>query len=216
MSHTVDPDHGAVDANRAALARAIGLELAGIAFCQQVHGDTVARVAAPGVHTATDALATDDPAISLLVLLADCAGLVLYAPDVRAIGVAHLGWRGATARLGEKLARSMAAWYGADPAAMTGAISPAIGPCCYEVGADVQAAVRKRFAAPERLLPAWGRGVAFDIPSAIRAQLADVGIPPSSIEDAAVCTRCKRGRFFSHRGDGAATGRHALLAALPA
>lgn len=164
---------------------------------------------------ATDALMTNSPEVALLTLIADCSALVLYAPDVRAIGVAHLGWRGTVARLAETLAHALVDRYGADRGRLVGALAPGIGPCCYLVGDDLVAAVRARFRAPEPLLTSHAGGVAFDIPAAILQQLGDAGVDAAAIERSSLCTACRTDLCYSHRAEGGRTGRAGLIAALP-
>ncbi|MBC7315886.1 MAG: polyphenol oxidase family protein, partial [Chloroflexi bacterium] len=92
-------------------------------------------------------------------------------------------------------------------------IGPSIGPCCFEVGADVVSALFQA-------LPQWADHlmhtqddgkVHLDLWEANAAQLRAVGV--REIEVAAVCTRCRRDLYFSHRGDGGHTGRFAALIA---
>ncbi|MCS6803097.1 MAG: peptidoglycan editing factor PgeF [Chloroflexota bacterium] len=225
LGFAVPDDPQAVVANREAAAAAAGVTLDALVVGQQVHGDRIAAVGpadrgrgARGRDAlpATDALITDSPEVALLVLTADCAALVLYAPDVRALGVAHLGWRGTVARLAEKMVDALAQRYGADPRRLVGALAPSIGPCCYGVGEEVIDAVRSRFRSPDALLIRRAAGVAFDIPGAILQQLADAGVAPAAIERSPLCTSCRTDLFYSHRAERGRTGRTGLIAALPA
>ena len=50
---------------------------------------------------------------------------------------------------------------------------------------------------------------AVDLAAAARAALARAGLPPSAVRAVEACTSCEGGRFYSHRRDGAATGRQA-------
>jgi copper oxidase (laccase) domain-containing protein len=78
-----------------------------------------------------------------------------------------------------------------------------VGPCCY----PVDAALRDRFAAafgPEVVHPP-----AVDLAAAARVALARAGVPASAVQVVEACTACEGERFYSHRRDGAATGRHA-------
>lgn len=224
LGFAVPDDPAAVVANRQAAAAAAGVTIDALVVGQQVHGDRIAVVSASDRGRgawgadglpATDALMTDSPEVALLVLVADCFALALYAPDVRAIGVAHLGWRGTVARLAEQLVVALGERYGADPRKLVGALAPGIGPCCYVVGEDVAAAVRARFRSPESLLVPRAGGIAFDIPGAVLQQLADAGVDAAAIERSALCTSCRTDLLYSHRAEGGRTGRAGLIAALP-
>lgn len=220
----VPDDPAAVLANREAAAAAAGVSLDDLVVGRQVHGDRIAEVGPaergrgarrPDGLPDTDALVTRSTDLALLSLIADCSALILYAPDIGAIGVAHLGWRGTVARLGETLARRMIDHLGAQPERLVGALAPGIGPCCYEVGEDVVSAVRTQFARPHELIVAHGRGVAFDIPAAILQQLEDAGLRAEQVERTDYCTACRTDLFFSHRAEGGRTGRFGVVAALP-
>ena len=82
----------------------------------------------------------------LMTLHADCQPLLFVAParDRRGpvVAVAHAGWRGTVADVGGQTIAAMAAAFGTRAADVFVALGPAIGPCCYEVGAEVEAAWR--------------------------------------------------------------------------
>jgi hypothetical protein len=48
----------------------------------------------------------------------------------------------------------------------------------------------------------------FDLPLANRIQLEEEGVDPARISVSGLCTCCRPDLFFSHRRDGAKTGRH--------
>ncbi|MCL6647900.1 MAG: polyphenol oxidase family protein [Chloroflexi bacterium] len=217
-------DPAAVEENRRRAAAAAGVELTALVAGQQVHGDQIREVTAAdcgrgargeGAFPATDALVTRHPEVALLVLTADCWALALYAPEVGALGVAHLGWRGVVAGLGRALVEALRERYGARPERLVGGLAPGIGPCCYPVGREVVAAVRARFAGWEELLPPHPDGTAFDLPRAILAQLAEVGVAAEQIGQFGLCTACRTDLFFSHRAEGGRTGRTGIIVALP-
>jgi copper oxidase (laccase) domain-containing protein len=81
-------------------------------------------------------------------------------------------------------------------------VGPGIGPCCYEVGEEILAAYRARFG------PDVVRGRNLDLWRAAERVLHEAGV--DTVERLDVCTACD-GRFFSHRRDGAATGRQGVI-----
>ena len=93
-----------------------------------------------------DGLVTAEPGVVLAVLTADCAPVLLADPAAGVVGAVHAGWRGLAAGVVEAGVAAMAE-LGADPAACTGLVGPAVGGCCYEVGPDVRAAVGDRYPA---------------------------------------------------------------------
>jgi YfiH family protein len=135
-----DPARVAENRTRA-LAR---IDMPGDSLCtaRQVHGSSIhlARTASPGPPTIeADALVTDRPGITLGVLSADCAPVLLADPAAGVIGAVHAGWRGALAGVIEAAVASMVA-LGASPARMTAAVGPCIAQASYEVGPELGAA----------------------------------------------------------------------------
>lgn len=116
---------------RGLLARRLGVPNEW-ATVSQVHGNRVVEAFAAGDLGEADAIFTTRPGLPVAVFTADCAGVVLTAAS--AVGVAHAGWRGAAARVVAGLVEAMA---GAGHPPRWGAIGPSIGPCCFEVGAEV-------------------------------------------------------------------------------
>ena len=122
------------------------------------------------------------------------------------------------------MVRAMTAHFDSDPADLVAAIGPCIGPCCYEVGAEVIDGVRGVFAGAEELLRRAGeqgsRGAGekngdrrnFDLPEANRRNLAAAGV--RAIETADLCTACRTDLFFSHRAERGRTGRFGTVFAL--
>ena len=220
---------------------AIGVDAERLVAAGQVHGATVLAVrgsdvgrgARPGSGRVGlgDALITDEPGVALLSLHADCLPLLLVDPgalpdeaghaaasvgDRRpAIGVVHAGWRGTIADVAGAAVRAMAATYGSPPERLLAYLGPAIGPCCYEVGAEVAAAWEERAGAETAvaLAPAGPRW-RLDLRAANAVLLERAGLRPERIERSAVCTRCASDGWFSHRGQGAATGRFGAVIGL--
>ena len=88
-------------------------------------------------------------------------------------------------------------------------IGPAIGPCCYIVGADVRAAFDDRQSLLEH-----GR---LDLWEANRRLLTSAGVAEAAIDAHPPCTMCEPDRFFSFRRDGAGIGQHlSFVVAAPA
>lgn len=132
-------DSQRVEANRARALERLGLAPASLCTVRQVHGANVvvARKPQPRRPTvAADALVTDRPGITLGVLCADCAPVLLADPDAGVIGAAHAGWRGALAGVIEATVETMV-----DRGAARDRTVAAIGPCIaqrsYEVGPEL-------------------------------------------------------------------------------
>jgi YfiH family protein len=209
----------AVRENRARVCRAIGADPAALTCGEQVHGSRVALVFEkdkgrgaldPSTRIpSSDAMITDLPDIPLLILIADCAAVGMYDPANRAIGIAHAGWRGTAAGIAAETVSAMSQTFGSKPGDLHAAVSPAIGRCCYRVGADVVSAFRRFFGEPADRFFTLNKegGTHLDLEQAIAYQLTNMGVKRENIETAGLCTACHTDLFYSYRGEGSGTGR---------
>jgi polyphenol oxidase len=182
----------------AALAPA-GLDLTRAVFVRQVHGIDVARATAGGFAGTADVIVTTTPALPLAVSTADCLGLVLHDPDSGVLVVAHAGWRGTVNGIAAVAAEALASAGGSAARAHV-AISPSIGPCCYEVDQPVVGPLRAAFAAADTWLTPRGSGKwMLDLWAANEAQLVAAGVAPARIYNPRLCTACRPDLFFSYR-----------------
>lgn len=183
-----------------------------------------------------DALMTDQPGILLPVRVADCLPILLADPRRRAVAAVHAGWRGTLARIVQKTVGVMRQVFGTDPQGLRAAVGPGIRACCYEVSEDVVGAFCGRFSRGEsyfRDLPPRNPTDALaekypllflskqppghledrlpaahlDLVAATEDQLLEAGLRAANIHVAEFCTACRTDLFFSHRKEGARTGR---------
>ena len=191
LSHRRPHVPSVLAADRAAVGRATGTDPVAWHLMDQVHGAAVGHVDAampPGTETrGVDALVTTERDRVLGVATADCVP-VLLATDT-AVGAVHAGRRGVQAGV-------VAAAVDALPGnGLRAAIGPAIGGCCYEVPAAMQAEVLAVAPAAEATTT-WGTP-SLDLAAAVTAELVGLGAVVSRV---AGCTRCEPG-WFSHRAD---------------
>lgn len=213
VGSAVGDDAETVAANRALLADAVG---ATPVFMRQVHGARVLRVtradarADAPVHEA-DACVTTEPGVACVVQAADCLPVLLAAPDGRAVGAAHAGWRGLAGGVVEATVAAVCAAAGCAPGELQAWLGACIGPEAFEVGADVLVAFgvdpgEEPAAKNARFIPhAPGKWLA-DLPGLTRDRLAAAGV--DRIDGGRWCTVSEPSRFFSFRRDGV-TGRMA-------
>ena len=179
-----DDGHQRETTNRQMFARQVGAS-PDWAELQQVHGSSVLQVSTPGLSGEADAMFTSQPELPLAVFGADCPTVLVSAAT--AVGVAHSGWRGAVAGVVPELLAAMSR-DGHDPT--KAAIGPAIGPCCFEVGAEVL----KQF-------PGFTAETTWGAPSVdLNAVLAEQLLGLEVVHDAR-CTHCDP-KLPSHRRDG--------------
>lgn len=216
VSENVGDEPAAVAENRRRIYAHLGLEAGQVVLTGQVHGSHVARVGVDdGGRTLpnTDGLLTDAPNVALLLRFADCQPILLYDPAHHALGLAHAGWRGVALGIARRAVEAMQEAFGSQPGDLVAGLGPAIGPCCYTVGHEVAAAMGYALPHWKRVMHVQGEDTwRFDLPAANAQHLAAAGV--RHIEQAGLCTTCRRDEFFSHRADGGQTGRFATVAYL--
>ena len=216
LSAATGDDPEAVYRNRTRVCQALGIER--FAVARQVHGTDCCEVGTPtagmgfdtraGASPAVlaDTLATGVPGVAVAVLVADCVPVALVSERERRVAAVHAGWRGLAAGVVNAAMGTFA-----DPTAVHAVVGPAVGPDHYEVGEDVQQAVTAIAGDATRSIRDDGR-VRLDLAATTAALLHTLGA--AKVETAAVCTACEPERLYSHRREGRATGRQALIAVL--
>jgi polyphenol oxidase len=194
-----DPER--VRENRVRLATALDRESEQVVMGRQVHGASVKRheepqeprVYADAVRSPdeVDVHATANPALTPLVMVADCLPVALSGPG--GVAMAHCGWRGLAGGIVAEAVRAIDA--------TDAALGPGIGPCCYEVGEEVLS----RF----EHLDGVATGQMLDLTAVATRLLAEAGV--ERIDPSGLCTSCNPELFYSHRRDGERTGRQAGL-----
>ena len=206
-----DPD--TVLRNRARLQQALP---ARPAWISQVHGIAVADAATvgPGVPVqVADASIASAPGVVCAVMTADCLPVLLADVHGRVVGAAHAGWRGLAAGVLGETVRAMRAAGAGDITAWMG---PAIGPCQFEVGADVldsfmagaQTGEAEQVRAAFQACPGRAGKYLADIYALGRLHLARDGV--TRVSGGTYCTASDASRFYSYRRDHV-TGRQASL-----
>lgn len=212
----------AVDANRAALLSALGLEASAAALtcAEQVHGSAIATVddllRGSGAHAeggrpsvpGVDALVTELTRTPLLLFFADCVPVALVAPGP-AVAVAHAGWRGALSGIAGETAVALAREAGCACCDLIAYIGPHIGPCHYEVSDEIMSQFINTFGTFAR-----AESGGLDLGAVVTSSLIDAGVSTCNIAALGVCTAEATDRFFSYRAEGGLTGRHGALACI--
>jgi len=199
-----------------ALFRRSDLDLSRTAYLRQVHGNVVQKVEgdSQGFMGQGDILLTSTLGLPLSIFTADCLAIILLDPVAPRLALAHVGWRGAMQGAVIAAVHAMAK-EGTQPAELWAAVSPSIGPCCYEVDHLVIDPLRQAFPAE------WERWVAprgqekwmLNLWTANHDQLVSAGCRSERIHNARLCTACSTDRFFSYRKEGSC-GRQVTVAAL--
>lgn len=174
------------------------LGVAAVVVGRQVHGADVVVVdeAGPGYVTAiaeADGVATGTRDLAVGVHVADC--LPIAVGGAGGVAMLHGGWRGLAGGVVPEGVRALRALGALGE--LEAVIGPGAGGCCYETGDQLRELFRSYRASRGRLL---------DLKAVAGAQLREAGV--AGVRDLGICTICsERGRLFSHRRDGPATGR---------
>lgn len=207
LSLSVGDDPARVLENRRRFAAALGFQPDRLVTSRQVHGDDVLIVDEQyqprDPLPAADVQITNRPGWLLTLRFADCVPVLLYAPRQRVVGAVHAGWRGTLQRAPARALEAMQARFHVSPRDVLVGIGPSIGPCCYEVGADVAQA----FGGFPGVLASRAERQILNLWEANRQTLLAAGVPAGQIEVARLCTRCHSDLFFSHRAQGYPAGR---------
>lgn len=198
-----------------ALAASMGVAEDRLLRLRQVHGREVVTVRCgavpPPVDEApeADALISDDPGCALAVRGADCVPLLLADRRTGAVGAVHAGWRGTATGAAVAAVHAMRRTFGTRPADLVAAVGPSIGPCCYQVGDELEEALLVAGHAPGRVEAWFARDAVLrlDLWAATRDQLVDAGLEPGHIYVCGICTACHPDQCFSFRRERKGTGR---------
>lgn len=165
-----------------------GFDFRLIVQAEQTHGAGVAK-ADRSDHgktlPAADALVTNDPAVTLVVRVADCGPIYFYDAVHQAIGLAHSGKKGTALNIAQATLAAMQDHFGSRPEDMVAVLGPCIRPPDYDI----------------------------DFPAQIAGQMEAGGV--RKFRDCQMNTASDLKRFYSYRKEMGKTGRHFAALQLP-
>jgi len=144
-----------------------------------------------------DGVVCRDRGYCLTIKTADCLPLLFADPESGIFGAVHIGWRGLLGGIIENLylaLKNLDISFGR----LYNSLGPAIGSCCYEVGAEVAVLFDDRFVTSKN------SGYYLDIRGAVKEKLEEFGIGGNQLLDIAECTSCRAEKYYSFRRDGQA------------
>lgn len=226
-----DPEH--VTENYRRVAKVLGCTIEDIVCSDQTHttnilrvgaGDGGKRITGEAEYHDIDGLVTDEPGVALATFYADCVPLYFVDTKHHAIGLAHSGWRGTVAGMGECMCRRMKEEFGTEPEDLLAAIGPSICQECYEVSEDVASAFLDALRGTEGIVEeiresgklsgqlevvAAGKAPGkyqLDLWLANLIILRRAGIPLANISVTDICTCHNPEYLFSHRASNGKRG----------
>lgn len=213
-------DRDAAAVERIRWATAAGIDANAIYTVSQVHGNRVVAIDDPCDPEMppnqslgqADAIMTAAPGVAVMTLHADCLAIILVDLEKPAVCAIHAGWRGTVLDVAGAAVEAMQSNYGSEPAKLVAYFGPGMKACCYEVGDEVVDAWRSIAGIDADLALQMGpRRWHFDLGLANRWLLQRAGLSIENIDDPELCTMCHGGRWFSHRQQGAETGRFGAM-----
>ncbi|MBQ8599916.1 MAG: peptidoglycan editing factor PgeF [Clostridia bacterium] len=205
FSYNKEPE-AIVDENFRRFSVANRLPFESLVLTHQTHTANVAKVDENYVNQGrhrklrdTDGLVTATPGLGLCCFTADCVPVLLADPIHKVVAAVHSGWRGTVGGIAANAVQKMVE-KGAVLENIYAAIGPSIGPCCFEVGPEVQAEFDRAFGTDFPIRPSHRKGhTMVDLWRANERVLETVGITNDRIFTAKICTLCNNRDFFSHR-----------------
>ena len=213
MATSVGDSRKSVIENRKRITNCLTLDEGSIFDVWQVHGTNVVHAAKSRKldqpHQKADAIITNKPNVTILMLFADCVPIMLYDPENNVAALVHAGWQGTVNRVVSETVKSMQKKYGCKPKNLIACIGPSICVDHYKIGKEVADEVRRVFKNPEQILLTKGQNLHLDLQTANRIILNKHGI--KRIQDSRICTACNTGDWYSHRAEKGKTGRFAAI-----
>ncbi|MCD6258726.1 MAG: peptidoglycan editing factor PgeF [Helicobacteraceae bacterium] len=198
-----------VERNHEQLSKRLGYEKEKLVYMQQVHSNDVHLVTAHDTfHTppTSDALVTNLKNTPLMVMMADCSGLLFYDPVHEVIAIAHAGRAGAFSNIVKNVIEKMHTEFGSKPEDILVWVSASIGVCCYEVGEEI--AKEASSLGLDYAMDKKEDSYYLDINAILLKQLLAQGISEQKLHFATICTACNTQEYYSYRVEGL-TGRFA-------
>ena len=162
----------------------------------------------------TEALITNDSAVTLFLLTADCLPVTLYDPEHKVVALAHLGWKPTGLNLLPKLLQQMHEAFSTNPAATYVWIGPSISKHSY---VQQEVAQINDPAWQPYITPAKCGGHHIDLQTYNIDQLLHMGVSNKKISLSKIDTATDL-RYFSHYRaihDKEREGRFATIVSLP-
>jgi len=192
--------------NHDLLADKLGFNRHSLIHMRQIHSDRIVIVDETLTFDAPpecDALITNRTNTPLMVMSADCTGVLLYDPIQQAIGAVHAGRSGALHAILPKTITAMHQAFGTHAEDLYIVLGPSIGGCCYEINETI--ALECETKGYGLALRREDEKVFLDVNTILLEQLKGLGV--ENIEVVEHCTSCRSDEYFSYRADAQQTGR---------
>ena len=130
-----------------------------------------------------------------MIRTADCAAVMIYNSIIKSIMNIHVGWRGAKSKIIENTLQTVFKKSDQNEDHVWAAVSPMIGPCCYQVGPEFYGYFGEQY------LEQRESKIYFNLPHLIKKKLTAGGVSLSQIQFSNECTCCSSLKLPSFRRD---------------
>ena len=147
----------------------------------------------------SDGLITDKKGISLCTYHADCVPIYFYDKVNKIIGLAHAGWKGTLNNIVEVMIQNMIIHFNCNLQDIIVAIGPSIGPCCYEIGHDVEILFKEKYPNNSDIIKENNGKTYLNLWKSNKINLLNLGINEKNIFHSNLCTSCNIDSLYSYR-----------------
>jgi YfiH family protein len=199
--------------NHDLLADQLGYHRHSLIHMRQIHSDRIVIVEDSlnfDTPPECDALITNRPNTPLMVMSADCTGILIYDPLHKAIGAVHAGRAGALNAILPKTIQAMQQTFGSKIENLHIVLGPSIGGCCYEINEIIASECTSQ--GYDFALRREQKSVFLDVNTILLEQLKNLKV--KNVEVCDQCTSCRSDEYFSYRADAQRTGRIAGIIVL--
>lgn len=185
------------------LSDMFNIEREKIYTASQVHGTEVETIkdqkTQDTVKMNCDGLITDKKGIVLTSYHADCVPLYFYDRVKKVIGIAHSGWKGSLNNISKTMVYKFKNEFLSNSDDIIVGIGPSIGPCCYEIGSDVELLFKEKFPSEKHIIIYKHKKMYLDLWKINKINLLASGIKDENIIESLFCTACNIDTLYSYR-----------------
>ena len=222
----IDPHFGnkkQVGDNLTTIVEHLSPQVEGVIQFEQVHGADILVINSKAkrdkylgkVVINKDGIISNQKDSLLMARSADCIPLFLYNPKNQAVGLIHVGWRGAVAKIHLKAIDILQTKLKSNARDILIGIGPGICGNCYESKQTPQQANQKDW---QQFINKDRQSWRIDLPGFVEKSLVNLGINKKNIETMNICT-FENKNLFSHqrsKNTGEQEGRFASLIGIKA
>ncbi|WP_313757231.1 peptidoglycan editing factor PgeF [Tissierella sp.] len=159
-----------------------------------------------------DGLITNKKGVAICTYHADCVPIYFYDKVKEVIALAHAGWKGTLNNISKIIIENMIQNFNCNIEDILVSIGPSIGPCCYEIGHDVEKLFKDRYYNYSDIIINRDNKMYLDLWKVNKINLINLGINERNIFEGKFCTSCNIDKLYSYRRENGTKNR--MIAAI--